>query len=130
VYLECIAASSSFSTMPSHRLATAAITSKGIRIFGFTSIRGVASTTRPSCFVMKPGAPLRGLDIYKDAESPPVALDRSQYPSWISELSKPLISLATLRRLPLEKSTEKEQTRYLKLTRKGEIKDKNASTAS
>jgi len=74
---------------------------------------------------MKPGTPLRGLDIFKNSESPPMALERSQYPSWISDLSKPLITLAALRRLPLEQSTDKEQMRYLKLTRRGEIKEKN-----
>lgn len=90
--------------------------------------RGIASIGRPVCLAMKPGSPIRGLDIFKNSE-PPVAQERSQYPSWISDLSKPLISLAALRRLPLENSTDKEQMRYLKLTRRGQIKEKNASVA-
>jgi hypothetical protein len=78
---------------------------------------------------MKPGTPLRGLDIFKNADTPPAAQERSQYPSWITDLSKPLVSLAALRRLPVEKSTDAEQMRYLKLTRRGQIKDKNGSAA-
>jgi hypothetical protein len=82
--------------MASYHFTTAAITSKGIRILGFSSTMCFASTTHPSCVPMKSGTPLHSLDIYKEAESPPVAFECSQYPSWISDFLKPLISLATL----------------------------------
>jgi hypothetical protein len=97
--------------------------------FGTTASRRISTATLPTRLPMKPNTPLRGLDIFKSSESPPVALDRSQYPSWLSDLSKPFITLAALRRLPLEQSTEEEQLRYLKLTRRGDIKEKNARSA-
>lgn len=73
---------------------------------------------------MKAGTPIPGLDIYKDKD-PPVALERSEYPEWVNDLSKPLVSLAMLRRMSVEDATDREMRRYLKLVRKGEIKKKN-----
>jgi hypothetical protein len=73
---------------------------------------------------MKPGKPIPGLDIYKDKEAP-VALERDQYPEWVSSLAKPMITLAKLRKMPIEEATDKDKRRYLKLTRRRQIKAKN-----
>lgn len=85
-------------------------------------------TTSRSSLPMKPGTPLRGLDVYKNADAP-VALERSQYPPWLAELTKPLVPLGALRRMPLEEATDKEQMRYLKLTRRKQIKENNSNAA-
>ena len=78
---------------------------------------------------MKPGTVIEGLGIFKDKD-PPVVKDRSEYPDWVSELSKPLPSLAKLRKMPIEEATDKEKMRYLKLTRKIKIKKANEEAAS
>lgn len=73
---------------------------------------------------MKPGTPIPGLDLYKDQDGP-VVLERSAYPDWVGDLAKPLPTLAELRRMPEEEATDRDIMRYLKLTRKKEIKRKN-----
>jgi len=87
---------------------------------------------RPSAatqFPMKPGTPIPGLDIFKEKD-PPVALERSEYPEWIDSLSKPLPSLAKLRKMPEEEATDKDKMRYLKLLRKLKIKKNNEERAA
>ena len=56
-------------------------------------------------------------------QDPPVALARSDYPEWINQLSQK--SLAQLRRLSEDEATDREKVRYLKLTRRMMIKEKN-----
>ena len=73
---------------------------------------------------MKPGTPIPGLDFRKDVD-PPVALERSEYPEWLESLTRPLPSLAKLRRMPYEEATDRDKRRYLKLTRKQKIKRQN-----
>ena len=77
---------------------------------------------------MKPGTPIPGLDIYKDKD-PVVALVRSEYPDWVNELATPMLTLSELRRLPESEATEKDKMRYLKLTRRIQIKKNNAESA-
>lgn len=77
---------------------------------------------------MKPGTPIPGLDIYKDKD-PVVALARSEYPDWVNELATPMLTLSELRRLPESEATEKDKMRYLKLTRRIQIKKNNAESA-
>jgi Mitochondrial ribosomal protein L37 len=79
-------------------------------------------------FPLKPGTPIPGLDIYKEKE-PPVALERHEYPDWLDSLAKPLPSLAVLRRMPEEEATDREKMRYLKLTRRVQIKKNNEALA-
>jgi Mitochondrial ribosomal protein L37 len=87
----------------------------------------VRSTPRVA-FPLKSGTPIPGLDIYKDKE-PPVALERHEYPDWLESLAKPLPSLAVLRRMPEEEATDREKMRYLKLTRRVQIKNNNEALA-
>lgn len=75
---------------------------------------------------MKPGAAIPGLDIFKDKD-PPVALERTEYPEWLTTLTEPLPSLAKLRRIPDEEATELEQRRFIKLIRRAAIKSNNES---
>lgn len=75
---------------------------------------------------MKPGTPIAGLDVFKDKE-PPVALERSEYPEWVSDLTKPLPTLKELRAMNLLEAEDKHQKRYLKLTRRIQIKKMNDS---
>ena len=82
-----------------------------------------------SCFLpMKPGTPIAAVDIYKEKD-PVVVLERSEYPEWVGNLAKPLPSLAELRRMPEEDATDKDKMRYLKLTRRMQIKKNNAEMA-
>lgn len=77
---------------------------------------------------MRPGTLIPGLDIYKDKDAP-VALDRSEYPDWLESLARPLPTLAALRRMPEEDATDRDKMRYLKLTRRVQIKKNNIEIA-
>lgn len=77
---------------------------------------------------MKPGSALKGLDIYNEQDGPPVVLERSEYPEWVSELAKPLPTLADLRRMPEEEATDRDIMRFMKLERKIKIKKNNEAT--
>eukprot|EP00559_Dactyliosolen_fragilissimus_P001270 CAMPEP_0184864964 /NCGR_PEP_ID=MMETSP0580-20130426/16521_1 /TAXON_ID=1118495 /ORGANISM="Dactyliosolen fragilissimus" /LENGTH=79 /DNA_ID=CAMNT_0027363947 /DNA_START=223 /DNA_END=462 /DNA_ORIENTATION=+ len=74
---------------------------------------------------MKPGTPIPGLDFMKDKEKAPVVLERSEYPQWVSELAKPLTTLGKLKKMDIKDATDDDQKRYLKLTRRLEIKEHN-----
>jgi len=78
-------------------------------------------------YAMKPGTPIPGLNFLKDRD-PPVALDRSEYPEWVNSLTKRDVTLAQLRKMPEEEATDREKMRYLKLTRRIEIKRKNEAS--
>lgn len=78
---------------------------------------------------MKPGTPIPGVDIYKEKD-PVVVLERSEYPEWIGNLAKPMLTLGELRRMPESEATDKEKMRYLKLTRRLQIKKNNAEMAA
>jgi len=54
---------------------------------------------------MKVGTPIPGLDFMKDSD-PPVSKDRSEYPTWVESLSKPLISLSKLNKMEEEDATD------------------------
>ena len=82
------------------------------------------STTPPRLMAMKPGTPIAGLDIFKDKDAP-VALERSEYPEWVNTLAQPMVSLAKLRKMPLEEASDKDKKRYLKLVRRLKIKEMN-----
>lgn len=84
------------------------------------------STTTIQTMAMKPGTPIPGLDIFKEKDAP-VALPREEYPEWIDTLAQPMVSLAKLRKMPLEEASDKEVRRYLKLVRKMKIKEQNAA---
>jgi hypothetical protein len=86
----------------------------------------IHSTTLPH-LPMKPGTPIPGLDFIKGAD-PPVALERSEYPEWINNLTQK--SLAQLRRMSEEEATDKEKMRYLKLSRRMLIKKKNEEASA
>jgi len=73
---------------------------------------------------MKPGTVIPGLDFFKNEEAP-VAKDRSEYPDWVSDLAKPMTSLAALRKMPNQEASDEDMMRYLKLTRRIQIKENN-----
>lgn len=79
------------------------------------------------CLAMKPGTPIPGLDFFKDKD-PPVALKRSEYPEWVDTLAQPMMSLAKLRRMDENDATDKEKMRYLKLTRRAQIRQRNVES--
>jgi hypothetical protein len=78
---------------------------------------------------MKPGTPIPGLNFLKGKEAP-VALERSEYPEWVTKLCETQISLAKLRKMDEGDATDKEKMRYLKLTRKAYIKEQNAEAGA
>ena len=89
----------------------------------------MSSPTTPTLMMassgMKPGTKLpSGLSIYKNVD-PPVVLKQEEYPEWMNDLSKPLPSLAQLRRMPNEDATIKDVQRYLKLQRRNHIRQQN-----
>ena len=89
----------------------------------------MASPSLPVSQAIKPGTPIPGMDFRKDQkENPVVALE--SYPSWVSELATPQISLAKLRRMDEADATDKEKMRYLKLTRRRLLKENNQNAAS
>ena len=83
--------------------------------------------THPNMLPMKPGEPLTALKIFKN-QDPPVVLPRSEYPEWVSNLAKKDVSLAQLRKMDVADATDKEQMRFLKLTRRAEIRAKNEAS--
>lgn len=93
--------------------------------------RRSSSTFRPtlSVLAMKPGTPIPGLDFMK-GKDPPVALKREEYPDWVNDLAKRRVTLAELRKMPVEEATDKEKMRYLKLTRRIRIKEKNVEAGA
>jgi len=86
-------------------------------------------STRPLSMPMKPGSPMSGLDIYKNKETnpPPVAKEESEYPAWVGRLPHGLPSLASLNKKDFHSAPDKEQKRFLKLTRRNEIRNRNGS---
>jgi len=83
----------------------------------------------PNCQAMKPGETMDNLNVFK-GKDPPVVLKREEYPDWVGELVNPPKTLAALRRIPNEEATEDEMKRYLKLTRRLDIKAKNQESAT
>lgn len=73
---------------------------------------------------MKAGTPIPGLDFFKGQDSI-VSRERSEYPPWVDDLAKPMITLAQLRKKSFEDASDRERMRYLKLTRRIKIKDHN-----
>jgi hypothetical protein len=83
------------------------------------------SPTVPCQLAMKVGTVLPGLDFIKDTDEV-LTKARSEYPDWVDSLAKPMLSLAKLRRMTEEEATDREKERYLKLSRRQEMKNKNA----
>lgn len=73
---------------------------------------------------MKTGTVIPGLDFIKDKE-PVLSKERTEYPDWVDTLAKPMLSLAKLRRMTEEEATDREKERYLKLSRRQDMKKKN-----
>jgi hypothetical protein len=86
-------------------------------------------TSAPLHLAMRPGTKVPGLDFMKNQEAP-ASLPRDQYPGWVSELAKPLVTLAELRRMTWEDSTDKDKMRYLKLSRRIKIKNRNVEAGA
>lgn len=94
------------------------------RINQFTARRTfVSSKVMPA---MKPGTQIPGLDFMKNSD-PAVSKERSEYPNWVNELEKPMVSLAKLKKMNFEEADLEEQKRYLKLSRRRTIKDNNSN---
>ncbi|KAL3900448.1 MAG: hypothetical protein SGARI_006242 [Bacillariaceae sp.] len=78
---------------------------------------------------MKAGTELKSLAVCK-GQDPPKVLPRDEYPAWVNTLSKPLPSLAKLRRVPNEEAEDHEVLRYLKLTRRLGIRQRNEESTA
>merc|ERR1711862_1018068 len=89
----------------------------------------ISSKTSTLYQALKLGTPIKGLDIYVDSEAP-VALERSEYPEWVNELSKPMMSLNKLRKIKDEDATLTQMKRFFKLSRKEICKEKNSEKAA
>ena len=90
------------------------------RLFGRTS---------SSALPMKAGTELKALAIFKGKDTP-FTMERSEYPNWVNTLSQPLPSLATLRKIPNEEAELDQIKRYLKLTRRQAVRQRNEESAS
>lgn len=84
---------------------------------------------------MKPGTPIPGLEsIYPASKDPsqsrvPTARPREEYPPWVSDLAKPMPTLARLRGMKVEDASDGDMKRYLKLVRRIKIKENNEERA-
>jgi hypothetical protein len=78
---------------------------------------------------MKAGTPLTNLKIFKKQDAP-VTLERSEYPDWVNDLTTPQPGLAALRKIPNEEAQLHEIKRYLKLTRRQAVRQRNEESAS
>lgn len=90
----------------------------------YATRRSLSTQSTKPLSAMKPGTPINGLDFLKNAD-PPVSKERSEYPKWVDDLSKPMATLAKLRKMDMEEAGEKDQMRYLKLSRRRNIREKN-----
>jgi len=113
------------STLPHLRTPTLHLTLRAIS----TTTTTLSSTTTTTTTTTVAGTPIPGLDYLKDAPAPTLR-PLSEYPAWVGELAtKPLPTLARLEKMREEDATDAEKMRYLKLTRRGEIKEKNGASA-
>ncbi|VEU43218.1 unnamed protein product [Pseudo-nitzschia multistriata] len=78
---------------------------------------------------MKAGTELESLSIFKGQPAPVVA-ERAEYPSWVAELPTPQPSLAALRKIPNEEADLDQIKRYLKLTRRQAVRQRNEESAA
>ena len=78
---------------------------------------------------MKAGTPLKELAVFKGQDAP-VTKERSEYPDWVNDLAKPQPSLAALRKIPNEEAELHEIKRYLKLTRRQAVRQRNEESAN
>jgi Mitochondrial ribosomal protein L37 len=92
-----------------------------------TASSGLARPTVVASLPMKPGEPLQALKIFKNQDAP-VVLERHEYPDWINNLAQKDISLAQLRRMDEADATDREKMRFLKLTRRLAIRQKNEAS--
>lgn len=89
------------------------------------AIRSMSTMSTKPLSAMKPGTPIAGLDFLKNAD-PPVSKERSEYPRWIDDLSKPMDTLAKLRKMDFDEADVKDQMRCLKLSRRKSIREANS----
>ncbi|KAL7479416.1 hypothetical protein ACHAW6_005149, partial [Cyclotella cf. meneghiniana] len=93
-------------------------------------------STTANLSAMKSGTQIPGLDSIYPKHDPkkgepdpektaPVAKPRSEYPSWVNNLVNAPPTLAKLRSINIEEGTDDEMKRYLKLVRRGKIKEDN-----
>ena len=95
----------------------------------YSLVRQFGSTQAPG-FPMKAGTELKDLAIFKGQDAP-ITLERSEYPEWVNELlAKPQPSLATLRKIPNEEADLDQIKRYLKLTRRQAVRQRNEESAA
>lgn len=78
---------------------------------------------------MKPGSIIPGLDFLKDEEQIK-SKDRSEYPPWVNDLVKDQTSLAALRKIENDDATLAEMKRFIKLSRRIKLKEKNADASA
>lgn len=90
--------------------------------------RRLFGSTQAPRFPMKAGTELKDLSIFKGKDAP-VTLERSEYPDWVNELVKPQPSLAALRKIPNKEADLDQIKRYLKLTRRQAVRQRNEESA-
>ena len=113
---------------PIRRIAAAVIKSSILRN-GNGLGRTFVTATAAQGFPMKAGTKLTQLAIFK-GQDPPVVMERSDYPDWVNDLAKPQPSLAALRKIPNEEAELHDVKRYLKLTRRQAVRQRNEESAS
>jgi len=119
--MKTIAATITIKLLPiSGTLAQSTYSAGRCRLFGRTS---------SSALPMKAGTELKALAIFKGKDTP-FTMERSKYPNWVNTLSQPLPSLATLRKIPNEEAELDQIKRYLKLTRRQAVRQRNEESAS
>ena len=99
------------------------------RICQNSSRRSSIHSTSIDQMAMPAGTKLPGFEFLKGGE-PVAAKSREEYPDWINDLSKPMKSLAELKKMKFEDATDKERMRYLVLTRRQLIKENNMDANS
>mmetsp|Transcript_8668 Transcript_8668/g.21151 ORF Transcript_8668/g.21151 Transcript_8668/m.21151 type:complete len:119 (-) Transcript_8668:249-605(-) len=86
-------------------------------------------SSAPANLPMKAGTPLTDLAVFKGMDAP-VTKERSEYPDWVGELTKDKPGLAALRKIPNEEAELHQIQRYLKLTRRQALRQRNEESAS
>lgn len=117
--------------MQQFRKVTTAIARSSIRknATQASNRRTFVSATSVQEMPMKAGTPLKDLAVFKGQDAP-VTKERSEYPDWVNDLAKPQPSLAALRKIPNEEAKLHEIKRYLKLTRRQAVRQRNEESAN
>jgi hypothetical protein len=99
-----------------------------VGVAGGAAVARCFGSTTSTWMPIKAGTVLTPLGVFK-GQDPPMVKEREEYPAWFGSLAVPSPSLALLRKIPNDEANEKEILRFLKLSRRLQIRQRNEESA-